>query len=638
MEETILNEDSPPINVLTLGLDPEGKVSFFSERCEEVTGYSESEVLGHYLWDFLLPEQIVDEVKETFDDLREGELPGFYEIPLITKEGKKRQIGWNIIQLRGPQSNVEMVIATGADYTEFREMQERLSESEQIRRNLTEKGSMGISVIRPTPDGSIIQSTNPQFRDIFGYSKKELEGKNFEDLLHPDDIPKIEEDIKRAQEGETEEEALQIRGKKKNGEEIWLESRLTQISLKDEPALLGMVRDVQEFKQAERKHLNSEVMFNSIVNFAKVGIGVVQDRELVYLNDRAAQIFECSKQELRDDLGFFNFVHPENKDELRGIRTDKMAEEDLPFTHEFKAISKEGNVKYLSCHGTEIEYNRKPAIQLIVEDVTDQREMEKTLEDRRKDIRSAYKHLKDAENELKEKTEKLKETNKMRAEFIDLVVHELRSLLTPAKTYVDSMRVGDLGKITPAQQQKLTETSRKFEKIEGLVEDTLDLSRVEAERMEITRQSISVPDLIEETIEDLRPEIERKNHELSTDISEDLPIIEADPRLLDKTLKNLISNAIQYTPDEGRIEVEASPTEEGAHIKVSDTGIGIPEEDQDKIFEKFYRVEEDSSAETRGLGIGLSMAKHFVEMHNGRIWVESTRGEGSTFHIEIPKK
>lgn len=516
------------LNVLILGLDLEGRIFLSNKEFEEISGYSDEEIIGHFLWDFLLPKRVTEEVKETFTKSATTDLPGTWDIPLLTKEGEERLIRWDILQLKESKDATRAIIAAGVDQTEFKEMQERLEESRHTLQELAEET----------------------------ITKKE--------------------------------------------------------------------------------RLSSEEMYRTIVDFAKIGIGVVQDEEIIYVNEQAAQIFECSREELKE-LGFYNFVHPEDKERLQGVQTDRIEKEDRPFTREFKAITKEGKIKYVSLHGTEINYYDRTGTQILVEDITDQKETEKKLEDRRRDLSHAYTHLKKIEEELREKTEKLKGAAEMRSEFMDLVGHELKSFLAPAMTNVDLIRLGQLGKITPDQEQKLEETKRIFEKVEELVEDILDLSRLEANRIKLTEESISVLDLIEVTIEELKPDLERKAHELSINIPEDLPIIEGDPTLLNKVFKNIINNAIQYTPEGGKITIKASPKDEGVHIKVADNGVGIPEDEQDKIFEKFYRVEE-RTGEARGLGIGLSTAKHFVDLHGGRIWVESEVGEGSTFHVEIPKR
>jgi signal transduction histidine kinase len=308
--------------------------------------------------------------------------------------------------------------------------------------------------------------------------------------------------------------------------------------------------------------------------------------------------------------------------------------ENLPLTFDCRAITKEGKVKYLSLRVLAIEYKGKPAMQLIIEDVTEQKNTEKKLQSREEELRRAYKHLRRTESELRKKAEELSGVNKMRSEFLDLIAHELKSSLTPIEVYIDAIRRGELGDVTLVQKKKFDEIIEKIKKIDRMVEDIFDLSKIEIGMIKISKEPVYLPDIVSGVVEDLKPQIESKNHRVTLNISEEFPITECDPRLLDKVFRNLISNAILYTPDGGEITIDLSKNED-IHIRVSDTGIGIPEEDKEKIFQKFYRVKREKE-KVRGLGIGLALAKHFVELHRGRIWVESSLGKGSTFHVKLP--
>ncbi len=620
-------------SLLIVGLDSNGEVIFCNKECEKLIGINGKEIVGKHFWD-LSPDKDEEKIKEHFGSKTLKNLPSSYEMPWLSDTGEVHKINWEIIQFRESKEKIRAIICAGIDVTEYEKTEGRIRKLEKINQKLISQNIIGVYMIEPTPEGIKLLSYNPKFRSIFGIEDEELE-ENFETLISTDHISLLENKVQEAKKG-NKEVTFEVKGEDKEEEEdFWIKNRLIPLTYEEESILLGMVQDIDMEKKAQENRM-AEEKYRAIVDFAQVGIGIIQDEKIVYLNDQIAKNFECSKEELRNQ-GFIHFIHPDDREKIETSLRKEIPDRQLPFSTEYKAITKEGRVKYLSLHATKIEYEGSQATQIIIQDETEQKETEKRLRDQRAELRQAYKYLREAESELAEKTDELERVNEMRARFMDLLAHELRSYLTPVNTYVGAIKTGELGDVTTMQRKKLEEAEKKLKKINQLVEDTLDLSRMEAGRVEASEESIFLPDMIEGIIDDLEPEIENKNHELITEIPEDLPVIEGDPRLLDKVFRNLISNAIKYTPEGGKITVDLSKADDGIHAKVSDNGIGIPKEDQEKIFEKFYRVEEDSKDEPRGLGMGLTVSKHFLELHDGEIWVESTRGEGSTFHVKLPK-
>ena len=240
--------------------------------------------------------------------------------------------------------------------------------------------------------------------------------------------------------------------------------------------------------------------------------------------------------------------------------------------------------------------------------------------------------------ELERAYKEVTKADQMKSEFLDIVSHELREPLTGAKLYIDMLKAGEFGKLARAQKERLEKASKNIERVAEMVGDMLDLSRIEARRAMLTAEPISIRELVEKIIAELKPELRQKRHVLAVKISRGLPLIEGDKPLLDKVIRNLLTNAIHYTPSRGKITVSAIEEGENIHLKVSDTGIGISKKDQERIFEKFYLIERVPGAGVKGLVIGLATVKGIVEMHHGQVWVESEVGKGSTFHVMLPKK
>ena len=229
----------------------------------------------------------------------------------------------------------------------------------------------------------------------------------------------------------------------------------------------------------------------------------------------------------------------------------------------------------------------------------------------------------------------LRRLERVRQDFVANVSHEFRTPLTAIQGFAETLLSGALD--DPANRRRFVEIIRDHAtRLARLTEDLLELSRIEAGELKLEFQPVSVRQLVDSCVETVSLKAGTKQLELKVSVSEDLPDLRGDANRLQEVLQNLLDNAVQYTPPGGRIEVTASNSNKQIVITVADTGIGIPQAEQSRIFERFYRVDAARSREAGGTGLGLSIARHIVEVHGGRLWVESTVGEGSRFHFSIP--
>ena len=236
--------------------------------------------------------------------------------------------------------------------------------------------------------------------------------------------------------------------------------------------------------------------------------------------------------------------------------------------------------------------------------------------------------------------EEVKRANDAKSEFVLTVSHELKQPMTSIKGYTDLLFKGAAGPISSIQQQFLNTVRSNVERMSTLVGDLLEISRIEAGRLKLDIKPVSMEDVIEETLRSTQGQIEAKQQQLDVAVPEDLPMVMGDRARLIQIMTNLVSNAYKYTPAGGRIDVSAQPKLNGAPsfvlCAVRDTGIGISEEDQVKLFTKFFRAGDPAVREVPGTGLGLSITKSLIEMHGGEIWVESRVGKGSTFAFTVP--
>lgn len=232
------------------------------------------------------------------------------------------------------------------------------------------------------------------------------------------------------------------------------------------------------------------------------------------------------------------------------------------------------------------------------------------------------------------------EVDRLKSEFVATVSHELRTPMTSIRGYVDILLMGAAGAINDSQRHFLEIVKGNTERLNILVNDLLDISRIESGRVTLSLQAIDLREVAEEVIDGLvrRSQEDNKPISLALDAPADVPRIFGDAERVRQILSNLVDNAYHYTPENGRITVSLRPNGSVVQVDVIDTGIGIPLEDQDRVFERFFRGEDPLVLATPGTGLGLPIVQQLVEMHRGRIWMKSSGipDQGSTFSFTLP--
>ncbi|MCD6385092.1 HAMP domain-containing histidine kinase [Candidatus Sumerlaeota bacterium] len=228
--------------------------------------------------------------------------------------------------------------------------------------------------------------------------------------------------------------------------------------------------------------------------------------------------------------------------------------------------------------------------------------------------------------------QQLAELDYLKSEFISIAAHELRTPLAIILAYSTLMKE----EATEAIQEHLDIVVDAAMQLKSVIENMVDLSHLESGELELQPQPVRFSEIVELVLEGIRPLAEEKEHTISTEIPPDLPTIVADKQKLCVILSNLLSNAIKFTETGGQISIRAEVDGDALLVAVTDNGIGIPEKEQERIFDRFYQVESSLRREHKGIGLGLSIAKGMVELHGGTIWVESQPGSGSTFYFRIP--
>jgi signal transduction histidine kinase len=237
--------------------------------------------------------------------------------------------------------------------------------------------------------------------------------------------------------------------------------------------------------------------------------------------------------------------------------------------------------------------------------------------------------------EIEEKSRQLEVASQHKSEFLANMSHELRTPLNAIIGFSEVLTERMFGELNEKQDEYLKDIHASGQHLLSLINDILDLSKIEAGRMELDLSDFDLPVTIDNALVLIRERAARRGIDLHRTVDERLGQVRADERKIRQVLLNLLSNAIKFTPEGGRIEVGAKPVNGSVEISVSDTGVGIASEDQETVFEEFRQVG-TADKKVEGTGLGLALSRKFIELHGGKIWVKSQLGHGATFMFTVP--
>ena len=266
-------------------------------------------------------------------------------------------------------------------------------------------------------------------------------------------------------------------------------------------------------------------------------------------------------------------------------------------------------------------------------------ELERRMSGYVSDLEEKNRELELAFVELEQKNQELEEASRAKTHILSTATHELKTPLTSIIGYIDIilMRQNKVGPLNEKQQRYLQTAQRNSYRLKSLVDDLLDISRIESGGLELTPAELELWPEIEEIVTGMQTQINEKNIDLVLDIPQEICSLLADKLRLTQVMSNLLSNACKYSPEGARVTIRAREEDAGVRIDVSDTGMGISLEDQERLFPKFFRADNSSTREVSASGLGLYITKHLIEAHGGRIWASSQIGQGTTFSITWPK-
>jgi signal transduction histidine kinase len=270
--------------------------------------------------------------------------------------------------------------------------------------------------------------------------------------------------------------------------------------------------------------------------------------------------------------------------------------------------------------------------------------MAEAIQQREGTLRSHAEQLNRLNHQLVEQQQQLQQINSQlaaasrhKSQFLANMSHELRTPLNAIIGFSGILLNPALGKVSDEERQEfLGNIMASGKHLLDLINEVLDLSKIEAGKVALSQDRLSVPDILESVRQTVEPLAEKKRITITTEVDSSLTSLTADETKFRQILYNLLSNAIKFTPEAGQVTLRARANDSGAEFSVSDTGIGIRPEDRERIFQEFEQVEMSAERRFEGTGLGLTLAKKLVELHDGRIWLDSEVGKGSTFSFVLP--
>ncbi len=494
------------------------------------------------------------------------------------------------------------------DVTDQVKSQEIIQESEKKFSTIFNKVTVGILAI-DTQTNDIVFS-NPEIEKITGYRSDELATMNVSDLHRQEDMPYVLDKIEKQIKGEIKD-AAEIPVLTKQGNIRYCDIRSTKETISGKGILLGILNDITEKKNAEDQVKKSQEKYRTYVDNSPDGIFVANRQgEYLEVNKAAAKITGYSKEELLQK-SIADMAAPESKQQAME-HFKRLLETGLT-TGDNIFIHKDGTRRWWNIDAVKLTEDRYIG---FTQDIT---------------------HRKTIEAELKKKNKELETLNQLKSNFLNVTSHELRTPMTAINGYLQMLQENTLGEINSEQKDAIEVILRNADRLDRLVDDILDTSRLESGTMKFIPQETELPTLIDEVQQTMQKEASCKKITIEKTVQDNLPTLTIDQDRIKQVFQNLIKNSIKFSDAHTTITLEAQENNESILFKVTDQGRGIPADQQQCIFDIFYQVESGIDRSFGGTGLGLTICRGIIIGHGGNIWVESKEGAGSTFYFTLPK-
>jgi protein-histidine pros-kinase len=586
-----------------ISLSPDGKVLHWNRAAEEIFGYTREEATGRLLIDLIVPPGQAEAERRVLEEALHQEL-AVYEAVRKRKDGALVHVSVSTRAVRDAGGTLQYLLTTKKDVTHLKVLRDaKLVEAKY--RNLLESTPDAIVMVNVT--GRIVL-INSQAEKLFGYGRAELIGQPVEKLLP-----------QRFQGGHTGHRAgffaqprarsmgagLELHALRKDGTEFPVEISLSPLETEEGTMVMSAIRDITDRKKADQK-------FKDLLESAPDAMVIVDhEGRIVLVNSQAVRLFGWDREELLGQTiemlvpERFRGVHPERRG---GFFVNPRARAMGPGL-ELYGLRKDGTEFPVEISLSPLETEGGRLVSSAIRDVTERKRFERTIQ----------------------------EASRLKSEFLANMSHELRTPLNAIIGFSEFLVDERPGPQNAKQKEYLQDILNSGRHLLQLINDVLDLSKVEAGKMELFPETFILPAAVEEVCAALSPLASKKNITVRREIAAAVGNVTLDQQRFKQILYNLLSNAVKFTDDGGKVEIVAVPHDAGCfRLHVRDNGIGIKPEDLGKLFVEFQQLDVGFARRYQGTGLGLALTKKLVELQNGSITVESELSKGSTFTVRLP--
>jgi PAS domain S-box-containing protein len=607
-DEIILKEALEAVIVTS----PDGTVRHWNQGAENVFGYSSEEVLGRSLADFLSPPDKSNEERKIAQEVIEKG-SSIVESIRRRKDGSFINVLISSKAIRDTEGNVEFIVSTKADITPLKVLRDaKLIESQY--RDLLE--STPDAIIMANPTGRIVYA-NRQAEDLFRYERGELIGQLVEVLLPNRYQVKhvgYRSNYISQPRTRTMGAGLELYGVRKDGDEFPVEISLSPIVTDGGTLVMSAIRDIAERKKAEQK-------FRALLESAPDAMVIVNpEGKIVLVNSQTERLFGYTREELLGEPveilvpNRYGHKHPSHRE----VFFNQPRQRSMGAGLELHGLRKDGSEFPVEISLSPLETEEGLLVSSAIRDVTDRKSIERALHDKNLELINAA----EAKNR-----------------FLANMSHELRTPLNGIIGFAEFLSDGKPGPLNDRQTEYLQDILNSGRHLLQLINDVLDLAKVEAGRMELVPETFSISKAIEEVCAVAKPIAQKKGISVQVEVAPDLAEVMLDQQKTKQVLYNLLSNALKFSDDGGEVTIRTfAHGADQFKISVKDNGIGIRNEDMNRLFTEFEQLETGTARRFEGTGLGLALTRKIVELQGGTIEVISEFGTGSTFTVTLPVK
>ncbi len=592
--------------IIAVSLDK--RVLSWNRGAQAIYGFSAEDILGKSVFSTIIPPERVEEYNGFFARVLAGETLVQFESERHHKDGRRVEVSLTYCPIKNPKGEVIGVSAIVRDITRAKATQQALREANENYRALIQTIP---DVIWLIDSNDRIKFLSPNTEKVFGYSVEECYARGVPILfesVHPDEA----QQVLRAFKLFFEEDApfdMEFRLRRKDGEWRWVHNRAIQTFEKDGLRYAsGLLTDITQRKAAEESLRESEQRCRLLFERNLAGVfRCSQVGSFLDCNDAGAKILGYAS---RDDLIGRSvmdvFFDPADK----ATSDQRMAQYGTASNQELFMRRKDGSAVWVMANTTMVPGATGTEIEGTFLDIT---------------------LLKQAEEQMRLAKEAAESANRAKSEFLANMSHEIR---TPMNGVIGMIDLALDTNLTPEQRDYLSTVRSSAGALLEIINDILDFSKIEARKLELERVSFSVKEVVRATVKEFAVQARNKQLSLQCDFSADLPdTVIGDPGRLRQIMMNLVGNALKFT-NQGEIMVRVQQLQDNSlQFSVSDTGIGISADKQKTIFEAFIQADTSSTRHYGGTGLGLAIVSQLVALMQGRIWLQSKPGDGSTFYF-----